>query len=52
MKYKAEPAGRPSRNGAGRPTGAIRLIADKRDAHETAGGVRLQVKQSANLFGR
>jgi len=33
-------------------TGRNPLIADKRDAHETAGGVRLQVKQSANLFGR
>jgi len=28
------------------------LVADKCDAHETARGVRLQVKQSANLFGR
>ena len=27
------------------------LIADKRDAHETARGVRLELEQRANLFG-
>jgi len=33
------------------PAGRNSLVADERDAHETAGGVRLEVEQCANLFG-
>jgi hypothetical protein len=50
MKYSAEPAGRPSRKGAGRPPGRNSFVADKCDAHETARGVRLELEQRANLF--
>jgi hypothetical protein len=38
-KWRWEPAGRNS------------LVADKRDAHETARGVSLKFEQRANLFG-
>ena len=33
------------------PAGRNSLIADKRDAHETARGVRLELEHRANLFG-
>jgi hypothetical protein len=33
------------------PAGCNSLVADKCDAHETAGGVRLELEQFANLFG-
>ncbi len=41
---------RPSRNGAGSPPGGNSLVADKCDADETARGMRLGLKQRANLF--
>ena len=33
------------------PAGRNSLVADKRDAHESARGVRLQMQESANFFG-
>ena len=33
------------------PAGRNSLVADKRDAHKTARGVRLELEQRANLFG-
>ena len=51
MKKRAEPAGRPSRNGAGSPPGAIRWLLIKVTCHETARGMWLEIEQRANFFG-
>jgi len=51
MKYGAEPAGRPSRNGAWRPPGAIRWLLINVMRTKTACAVGLKLDQRANLFG-